>query len=691
MKRTQQQQKAWEAQLTELVLEQFFGDLRVKVTPRHRQRLLAELRRVYRELEEAPRSQLDRIGEGNGKKIGQLLRSVLGQRGLRVWAQSRQPELRQVSRVRLDELVSSVLSRHKDISDQLLDAAIRLHVMHENGPDDDLITGTFGKQLQQIKEVKMATATLSPPTYDVDVNAIPANLQANSQYEADYVKHVKDFIAQQLGVPFNGNEHVYGAIIGSLLLDEYFDIKAQGFDDNISSTWLQVQKTVTDATGQPITIKGTALTGAALYKELQNAIVEIRSAAGSTGSTSTTGSTGSPHVFYQEFARAGRQIIETGKASLLNEPHAYFVTAVRIALDTYVSGEPAAGSLELPPLSDSDGGDSEIVAENVRAVSMIYAAYQLEQVKLIPVVERTVEVWSNGQLALGYGPAGKALDRWYWDSFERMSDAARMMQFTRVLGAKGGEVSKEVQPNSNFNDLFLRFLSSLSEYDRQTRIADIVGNSRAGSVSDAQVRKAGRDLAANMSLYGWGGTQFAARRLNQDISNAVAIVMMPDIQSAWGVQSAWQVVERVCSQEFNFTPNVVKYRTMAESGKAILDLVAKYYNKWGSTTDNPLFCNQFDSQGTCIGSFDITPDDQRKFMRHTEYWLAVNGIKDQQVEQNAEPSDTAFSPSIPSLEPAATNGSGGALADQLRQLVQQGQTPTLDQIQKMLPVAKVGV
>jgi hypothetical protein len=566
--------------------------------------------------------------------------------------------------------------------------------MHKSGPDDDLITGTFGKKLQQIKEANMATATLSPPTYDIDVNAIPANLQANSQqYQTDYVKHVKDFIDQQLGVPFKGNEHVYGAIIGSLLLDEYFDITAQGFDDNISSTWLQVQKTVTDAGGQPIKVKGTPLTGAALYKELQNAIVEIRSATGSTGTTgSTSGPATSPQVFYQEFARAGRQIIESGKASLLNElQRSYFVTAVRLALDSYVSGEPAAGSLELPPLSDTDGGDSEIVAENVRAVSMIYAAYQLEQVKLIPVIERTVEVWSNGQLALGYGPAGKALDRWYWDSFERMSDAARMMQFTRVLGAKGGEVSKEVQPNSNFNDLFLRFLSSLSEYDRQTRIADIVGNSRAGSVSDAQVRKAGRDLAANMSLYGWGGTQFAARRLNQDISNAVAIVMMPDIQSAWGVQSAWQVVERVCSQEFNFTPNVVKYRTMAESGKAILDLVAKYYNKWGSTTDNPLFCNHFDSQGTCIGTFDITPDDQRKFMRHTEYWLAVNGIKDQQVEQNAEPSDTAFSPSIPSLEPAATNGSGGALADQLRQLVQQGQTPTLDQIQKMLPVAKVGV
>jgi hypothetical protein len=696
MKRSPAEQKAWEAQLTELTLDQFFQDVRLEFTSKHRTRLVAQLRRVYNDADERGKGVLDQVGRGNGKRISNFLRSVLGLAGLRAWANERHPELaRHLGGAALDQAITSFLSRHQDTSTQVLVAAIRHHVKRENGPDDALINETLGKHLQQIKEATMATATVAVvPDYHVDVKAVPPSAipatSSTDTYDADYTTSVAARIKGQIGVDKTGNEHVYAAIMGSLLLDGYYDWTAQGFNDNIASAWLQIQKAVTDASGQPILVGSagsqTPLTGSALYADIQDAVQQIRGTADSSGKPLPG------YTFFQEFAQAGRQLIGNGKAALVNQPPAYFVTAVRVALDTYVSGAPAGGSLQLPPLSDTDGGDSEIVADNVLAVSMVYAAYQLEQVKLIPVIERTVEVWSNGQLALAFGPAGKALDRWYWDSFERMSDAARMMQFTRVLGAKGGEVSKEVLPNTNFNDLLLRFLSSLSEYDRQTRIADIVGNNRAGSVSDAQVRKAGRDLAANMSLYGWGGTQFAARRLNQDIASAVAILQMPEIQNAWGVQSAWQVVERVCSQEFSFTPNVVKYRTMAESGKAILDLVGKYYNVWGSTTDNPLFCNKFDPySGNCAGSWDISPEDQRKFMRHTEYWLAVNGIKDQQVEQNAEPSDTAFSPSIPSLEPAATNGSSGALADQLRQMVQQGQTPTLDQIQKMLPVAKVGV
>jgi hypothetical protein len=683
MKRSPQRQRTWESQLTDLALSQFFQGVGPEFATKYGPRLRAQLRKLYAAQDERGQGVLDRVRAGNGEKISDLLRIHWGVFGLKAWAKANAAALTQgMSAAELDKVVTSWLIRNPgNLSKGVLEAAIR-HNVAKSGEDHARIQSTLGTYLQGIKEVQMATSTptsTTTVTYDIDVNAIPG--KPGPPYAGHYIKTVSDFIEQQLGVPPTGNEHVYGAIIGSLLLDEYFDTNAQGFNDNISNTWLQVQKTVSDSSGQPIMVgpppppAQTALTGAALYARIQTAISHIRG-----GGTSVK-------AFYQEFAQAGRQLIQTGKATLVNDPDAYFETAVRIALDTYVSGAPGTGSLELPPLSDPSGGDSEIVAENVRAVSMIYAAYELEQVKLIPVIERTVEVWSNGQLALNFGPAGKALDRWYWDSFERMTDAARMMQFTRVLGAKGGEVSKEVLPNINFTDLLLRFLSSLSEYDRQRRIGDIIGSTRAGNVSDAQVRKAGRDLAANMSLYGWGGTQFAARRLNSDIANAVGLLQMGEIQKAWGVQSAWQVVERVCTQEFNFTPNVVKYRTMAESGKAILDLVAKYFNVWGSTTNNPLFQSGFDSYGNPSGPFDISPDDQRTLMRHTEYWLAVNGIKDQQVVDNAEPSDTAYSPSIPTLEPASTNGSGGAIAEQLKQMVQQGQTPTLEQIQKMIPVA----
>jgi hypothetical protein len=73
-------------------------------------------------------------------------------------------------------------------------------------------------------------------------------------------------------------------------------------------------------------------------------------------------------------------------------------------------------------------------------------------------------------------------------------------------------------------------------------------------------------------------------------------------------------------------------------------------------------------------------------MRHTEYWLAVNGVKDQDVVQSSQPSDTAVSPSIPSLDGAVAGGGagGGDIAGQIQNMLQTGQTPTPDQLRHMV-------
>src|SRR6185436_6409823 len=111
---------------------------------------------------------------------------------------------------------------------------------------------------------------------------------------------------------------------------------------------------------------------------------------------------------------------------------------------------------------------------------------------------------------------------------------------------------------------------------------------------------------------------------------------------AYGVSNPWQVIERVAASEFGAAPNIVKYRTMAESGKAILDLVAKHAKAWSASTGRPLFTDDVTRvQG------DIPTQDQEELMRHTQYWLAVNGIGDDQVGKMSQPSDTSYAPSIP--------------------------------------------
>jgi hypothetical protein len=266
------------------------------------------------------------------------------------------------------------------------------------------------------------------------------------------------------------------------------------------------------------------------------------------------------------------------------------------------------------------------------------------------------------------------------------------MTYSRVLGVPGGEVSREAPPNRGFQDLFLRFLANVAEFERQRRIEDVVsGRSRIDVVSNTgeQVRKAGFDLAANASLYGFGGTIFVAKRLAAQIRRALRVLEVPEIVAAYGVQTPFQVVERVAVSDLGGTsPNVVRLKTMAEKGKAIMDFVAENTSVWPGS-DQPLFVDPFSQPSSGLSSAvgrltaDIQPADQQKLASAVEQWLAVNGVTDADRARLGEPQVTASVPSIPT---AAHDGGGGAF-DQLRQMVSAGQTPSLDQLKALMPDA----
>jgi hypothetical protein len=398
-------------------------------------------------------------------------------------------------------------------------------------------------------------------------------------------------------------------------------------------------------------------------------------------------------AFYQEFASVGRYVIS--RAEEIPFGHPRFERQIKIAFDQYVSGTPTFDSLDLPPLSGDNGGDTEIVADNIKAVSMVYAAYQLDiGMRMIDVVDRINEIFHNGQLPIGFDSAGKAIDEYNWSTEDRWNAIGRRTHYSRILGVAGGDVSKEVQPNTQFDSLFIRFLSSLAEYDRQQRISDIVSSARPRNLTAEYVRKSGRDLASNLSLYGWAATQFAARRLRQHVESALNILKQPSVQKAYGVTNLYQVIERVASSEFNSTPNIVKHRTMAEAGKQIIDIVAKYAHVWNKSDGTPLFNESQNSEGS---RSDISDTDKSILLVQTQYWLAVNGVKDAQVDQYAEPETSKYAPSIPSFGgfgsgsmPAASGGNTDNM-DKIKQMVSSGQMPSLDQLQGMFNGNKMGV
>ena len=231
-----------------------------------------------------------------------------------------------------------------------------------------------------------------------------------------------------------------------------------------------------------------------------------------------------------------------------------------------------------------------------------------------------------------------------------------------------------------------RLIASLVEDDRQRTVADLLEtdqNRRPLALTSEQVRKAARDMLANASLYGWAGTQTGARKIKSQLDRALEILKLADVQRVYGVTSPWAVLERVGPAEFSMTPNVLKFRTMAQSEFDILTTIAKYVSTIDQT-DRPLFARP---------NLNVQPiipvPDETKLKVAAQNWVAVMGIQDEQVNKLSQPVDTASMPSVPSFM-GSTNGKapapGGDVADRLRQMFASGTPPTTEQVQQLLGV-----
>src|SRR5262245_1589487 len=619
--------------------------------------------------------------------IMQMLR-ILGTAGAVDWVHEHDPQLGQ----RLGanglgrQIVDWLATQPPDMQKKLFEAGLRRSTSGAKPNDQELFLKSLGTMLS-CKEAKMEPLV----NFIFDVSRLPQSLRPLTE-QANFKNAV---ITQLANFPAPTNPktkaNVEAVVIGILLLDEQFNYTTSTFPDSVRRAWEETLDKHRDFEGHDVT-------NVAVYNAVVDFIVATRSGVGNVGNVgnaSATTTTPTVDIFYQEFAFASRHAIQNVRDN--PPPGESFKTQVKIGLERYVAGRPALESLELPPLTGEDGGDVEIEPENIRAVALLYAAVNLEEMRMFHVVDRITEIFNNGQLPVGFDAGGRALDTYYFDREDRLNEAERRMIYSRVLGTPGGMISKEVQPNTQFDALWIRFLSSLAEFDRQQRVDEIIATRtvRPQNLTGEYVRKAGRDLAANVSLYGWGGTHFAARRLNGHIATALDILNQPSIQKAYGVTNPYQLIERVAAAEFGATPNIVRLRTMADAGNKILNIVAKYHNVWTRSNGLPLFEERTlftSSFGTTAG--DINLADRDELMNQTQFWLAVNGIKDDQVDKLSQPEQARYEPSIPTfagmlpgVNGAAGNGKVGAdTVERLKQMVMQGQAPSLDQLKQLLPM-----
>lgn len=297
---------------------------------------------------------------------------------------------------------------------------------------------------------------------------------------------------------------------------------------------------------------------------------------------------------------------------------------------------PSALEIMLPDLEESV--DVEIVTENLHAVQAIYFTYQLEEMRMFQVVERIVELFRQGLLPLGRGSVGDYLFNYYKKAAERITESERRDLYMRVFGAPGGNPANE--PNRDFNELWLRFVSAVSSFSRQLTVERMLRNTIPMAVSQEQVRKSARDLGTNLSRNGYGIAYFAATELQQSILEFRDILQNPELRNAFGARDMWQVIDQVNVNYLGGARNTHRHRTQSRAGAIIIRWIANNVQRLSNIAGPVLQIEQIVNPQLRAASGGANPTVEPTdwdLINACEQWLAVGGVQDQSIEQYSQP------------------------------------------------------
>lgn len=239
----------------------------------------------------------------------------------------------------------------------------------------------------------------------------------------------------------------------------------------------------------------------------------------------------------------------------------------------------------------------EIIQHNVLALSALYLSAMLDEMKFFAVGDKIAEQSMSGMLPNLGQSAGKLIYEYVRSAMNRITETERRAVFARAFGLAPGAVN--ATPNTEFNGLWIRFLSAVSRWKRQRRGRFVTGR---------HIFACARELALNLSDHGGGSVSFVAVSLQDQLLQLKHIYSNPEVLAAYGVSDSWQLIERVSAMYLNGAVNSVTQRTKAASGAAII--------KWLADKQPTL------SQPRGMIDLSSEPD----LVKRVEEWLAVSGV-----------------------------------------------------------------
>jgi hypothetical protein len=309
---------------------------------------------------------------------------------------------------------------------------------------------------------------------------------------------------------------------------------------------------------------------------------------------------------------------------------------------------PSDTGIDLPDVD----GPTTILRDNIVALQPAYFASMFEEMKAFQVVDKLVELFQNGILPISRGKVGNALFKYWKETAIRVSENERRSFYARTLGSVSGDDGG--MPNREFNDLFMRFVSSVSWFVRQNNVDDLLRTKIPGSISQQQVRKAGRDLAANLSLHGFGMAYFMATDLQKQVKDVIAILSDQEIMNAYGARDMWQVIDQVAATELGGAKNSLRYRTMAASGAIVIAWLANHAEQLSAGTFEAILdVDEIrNPPPRPNGAKATTQPNDSDLYNACEQWLAVTGTQEEMIEDYSQRKESPTMPSKPIQIPA---------------------------------------
>ncbi|MCB9762528.1 MAG: hypothetical protein H6739_22205 [Alphaproteobacteria bacterium] len=316
--------------------------------------------------------------------------------------------------------------------------------------------------------------------------------------------------------------------------------------------------------------------------------------------------------------------------------------AIGQAVGGSISGRASAVKVDLPDLDENLS--VEILADNVRALSVLYFASELEDMRFFQVADKVSEQFQMGMLPLSRGPGGDNIFEYIKTATNRFTEIERLSMYARAFGKAQGGVD-DALPNREFHNLWIRALSATSAYARmwttapvgttlgsEGQLINLNVNTQQNRVHHMQVYKALRDLAVNLSLHGYGMAHFAAVELQQTIRVVKNMLSNPEVLAAYGVRDYFQLIERVSGQFLNSNVNSIRQRVQAQAGSRVIQWIADRAPVLASPTP------------PAAGVFleDVLTSNVEK-------WLAVTGTQDSTIAQYSEPVAVPAQPTIPTM------------------------------------------